>query len=467
MLHANTALRGLLRPPGAPRPGTALSALFRWESRADLAECLAGRCDSAETTLLLAGATPVRLSLISLPGGRRAVLLHPPPPPPDVASEAERLRSLGRLAGGVAHDVNNFLAIILGAVEAARIAAPAAAAELEPAQEAAERGAALVRRLLAFARRQVLAPRVVPVDESVRGTANLLRNLLGQGVTVVLDLDAAGRRVRVDPVQFDQVLLNLAANARDAMGGRGNLTISTALKVALREEPGFPDPLPPGRWTVLSVTDTGPGIPPDVLPRIVEPFFTTKGLAGGTGLGLATVHGIVRQSGGALQVDPSGHPGARFRIHLPRHDGDEGLPEIASEAVRSAPVRPPPPAGSDGLRILLVEDEPALRRLSHAALRRAGHEVTDAEDAEAALDLLRDGLRPAVLVSDVALPGMDGLALARAAREQHPALPVILVSGYAEPALGTDLAAEGMAFLAKPFRPVELIALVSGVATRV
>jgi two-component system cell cycle sensor histidine kinase/response regulator CckA len=251
------------------------------------------------------------------------------------------------------------------------------------------------------------------------------------------------------------VLLNLATNARDAIAGagagEGRLTIATDTAVALREEPGVPDALPPGRWAVLEVTDTGPGIPAEMLPRIFEPFFTTRAAQGGTGLGLATVHGIVRQSGGALQIES--RPGmTRFRIHLPRHEGE-------AEEAASAP--PSAPGKGVGRHVLLVDDEAPLRRLAAVALERAGHRVTQAEDGDSALELIEAGLQPGAMVSDIAMPGLDGVALARAARRHRPGLPVVLMSGYAEAALGLSMERDGIVFLPKPYRPAELVEVVS------
>ncbi|WP_376091906.1 ATP-binding protein [Roseomonas sp. CCTCC AB2023176] len=445
---ANAALLDAVAPHARPRPGARFLSLLAAPAP-DVFECLAGLRSGADVLLAHpAAAAAFRLSLAGLPAGDRVAFLQPPAPDRD--EEAERLRGLGQLAGGVAHDVNNLLGIILGALDAARRVAPGAAPALAPAQDAAARGAALAARLLAVARRQVLAPKVIELDPAVSGTVSLLRSMLGPGIALDLSPGAPGRRIRVDPVQFDQVLLNLAVNARDAMAGRGTVTIRTGHKVALREEPGTPDPLPPGRWTILTVSDTGPGIAPADLARVVEPFFSTKAGAGGTGLGLATVHGIVRQSGGVLQIDPTGGPGACFRIHLPRHEGEEPPALVATNPVPAS------------LRILLVEDEPLLRRLSAASLAAAGHDVTDAADAEDALDLLAGGLVPDLLLSDVTLPGLDGLSLARAARGICPGLRVILSSGYAPATLGADLPAEGIAFLAKPYRTAELLAAISG-----
>ncbi|TPG61339.1 response regulator [Roseomonas nepalensis] len=500
LLHANPALRRLLGPAVPLRPGTPVASLVGTDHRAALLAWLdAPGAPALEAELARPeGQAPTlaALRLAPLPNGPRLLLvedLSERARRREEAAAGERLRAVGQLAGGIAHDINNLLSIIVSAVDQARVAAPGAAADLQPALDAAGRGAALVRRLLAFARRQQLEPRVVNLDDTVTAMTPMLRSLLGTRVALELRPNALGRRVRVDPVQLDQVLLNLATNARDAMAalpeGEARLTIATDTAVALREEPGIPDPLPPGRWVVLEVTDTGPGMPPEVLQRIVEPFFTTRAAQGGTGLGLATVHGIVRQSGGALQIES--RPGrTRFRIALPRHEAEPAAP-----AATAAPPPGPEPANFNraapptprtrSLRILLVDDEAPLRRLSAVALERAGHQVTQAEDGDTALELVDDGLEPDALVTDITMPGMDGLALARALRARRPGLPVVLVSGYAEASLRDELAApdtgpapggEGAAgqgrglpplhprptFLPKPYRPAELVETVAG-----
>ncbi|MFC0388788.1 ATP-binding protein [Muricoccus vinaceus] len=477
LLRANPALHLMLGPSLPLRPGTSASTLIGAESRHAVLQWLAHDGPGPIEAHLARpeGQAPILalLRLTPLPDGTRILLaedLSERARRREEAAAGERLRAVGQLAGGIAHDINNLLSIIVSAVDQARAATPATAESLQPALDAAARGAALVRRLLAFARRQQLEPRVVNLDDAVAAMAPMLRSLLGTRITLDLRPGALGRRVRVDPVQLDQVLLNLATNARDAIGaamreGEGRLTIATGTALALREEPGLPDNLPPGRWLILEVTDNGPGIPPGLLHRITEPLFTTRAAQGGTGLGLATVHGIVRQSGGALQIES--RPGqTRFRIALPRHEG---------EAEPTPPMPPAPPPAPAPRHILLVDDEAPLRRLSAIALERAGHRVTQAEDAETALELIDSGLEPDTLVTDITMPGMDGLALARALRARHAALPVILVSGYAEAALHDELAGTAQpgqgrgppplqprpAFLPKPYRPAELVETVA------
>jgi two-component system cell cycle sensor histidine kinase/response regulator CckA len=295
----------------------------------------------------------------------------------------------------------------------------------------------------------------------------------------------------VDPGQLDQVLLNLAANAREAMPGGGRLRIATSQAVLLRPEGEGPGVIPPGRYAVLEVADTGSGIPPEALPRLFEPFFTTRPERGGTGLGLATVQGIVAQSGGHISVMSRLGEGTSFRIHLPRHEGAVDAPPWASTPPAAAgavgmapspqpeagPARgaelgagdPPPDVPAQGKGpVLLVEDEAPMRRLAERLLQRAGFAVTAADCAESALGLLAAGEAPppALLVSDVAMPGEDGLSLARTLRDRFPHLPVVLMSGYAEVTLGRDLDAEDVRLLPKPFAPAELLAAVESALLR-
>jgi two-component system cell cycle sensor histidine kinase/response regulator CckA len=364
-----------------------------------------------------------------------------------------RLETVGRLAGGIAHDFNNLLTAILGGVAAARdLGLPdAALVELDQVQAAAHRGAELVKNLLAFARQQTLLPRVVALNEVVAGTIQLLGRSLSGHVVLEFALEQPGRLVKVDPAQLGQVVMNLALNARDAMPEGGRLRIATGHRLVLRPEGEGRASLPPGRYAVLEVADSGQGMPPEVVARIFDPFFSTKGSAG-TGLGLATVQGIVAQSGGHITVESTPGQGTCFRIYLPRHEGEAPVEAVLAVAA-VAPV-------TEARPLLLVEDEAPLRRLAERALVRAGYAVVAAEDAEDALELMAGAAQPAALVSDVSMPGMDGLALARALRQRWPGLPVLLLSGYAASTIGSDLESEGILFVAKPYAPAALLAAV-------
>lgn len=427
----NTACRALLGPALRAEAGDPAAAWFA--GNAPLASGTRALADAADGT--------TSLDLALLPLGADGALLRLSAAR---AAREDRLALVGRMAGGVAHDFNNLLGIMRGAAEMARRAPDHAAlrAELQVLDHAADRGAALVRGLLAFARQQVLAPEILDVNARVATMAELLSRLLGPRVTLELALEEPGRRVRADPAQLDQVLLNLAVNARDAMGGSGHIRIATATHLVLRSEGA----VPPGRYVAISVQDGGPGISPDVLPRIFEPFFSTRIDQGGTGLGLATVQGIVAQSGGHVLAENT-PDGARFTILLPRADGEAAPP----------PAEAPAPRGP--LRVLLVDDEPLLLRIGRRALEDAGHQVTTAETGEEALELLDDAA-PDLLVSDMAMPGMDGAALAKAAVARRPGLGVLLLSGYAAAALQVDWTATGWRYLAKPFAPAALVAAV-------
>jgi two-component system cell cycle sensor histidine kinase/response regulator CckA len=287
----------------------------------------------------------------------------------------------------------------------------------------------------------------------------LLHRLLGSRVRLTVGLDEPGRRVRIDPTQLDQVIMNLALNARDAMPDGGALHIATGHAVVLQPEPLGQEKLPPGRYAMLEVADTGRGIPPKILPRIFDPFFTTKREQGGSGLGLSTVHGIVRQSGGFIAAESRPGQGTTFRIWLPRHEGAAETAPVRS-APRPVPRPMPTPVGG---AVLLVEDEPPLLRLAARALRDAGFEVLTATCAAEALAIMdASATAPVALVSDVVMPGIDGLTLAERVRARWPGLPVLLVSGYAEAALGRDLAAEGLRLLAKPYGLSDLVAELRG-----
>ena len=370
-------------------------------------------------------------------------------------AQSQRLQEVGQLAGSIAHDFNNLLTAVLGAAE---LIAARDDLDVETLDDAAQvrasamRGAALVRQLLAFGRQQTLQPRVLAISEVITDVARLLRRVLGEKIRLSLELEEPGRSVRADRTQLDQVLVNLAVNARDAMPDGGTLTLRSGHLLLLEPMPLGADTVPPGRYVAIEVSDTGTGIPPDVLPRIFEPFFTTKREQGGTGLGLATVYGIVRQSGGFLAAESAPGRGTRMRILLPRwEEGGESAADPATARARAAERSAPHAARA----VLLVEDEDAVRRLAERALARQGWRVLAAESGEAALTLLdhADAADLAAIVTDMVMPGMDGNALVRAVRERlrSPRLPAIMVSGYAEATLRDDLETVATTFLPKPY----------------
>ncbi len=379
----------------------------------------------------------------------------------DQLAQAQRLQAVGELAGGIAHDFNNLLTAILGGVDdlLARTASPADHDDLEHVRASAERGAALVRQLLAFGRQQTLQPQVVAVNTAISDAASLLRRLLGSRILLTLDLEEPGRRVWIDPVQLDQVLVNLAVNARDAMPGGGTLGIASFHRLLLAPETCRGEVVPPGRYAAITVSDTGSGIPAELLPRIFEPFFTTRRDSGGTGLGLSTVHGIIRQSGGFLFVDSEPGRSTTFTILLPRHEAQlwQQEPKAAAAAAR--------PLAGDGRTVLLVEDEAPVRRLAERALIAQGWRVLSAACGQEALEIANPGVGepPALccLVSDVIMPGLDGPSLLEALRRTRPELPAILVSGYADAGLRERLAGADIHFMPKPFAMRDLIAAVA------
>jgi two-component system, cell cycle sensor histidine kinase and response regulator CckA len=361
--------------------------------------------------------------------------------------QAQKLESVGRLAGGVAHDFNNLLTVILGSAEALRegleAGRPASPEEVEEIRTAAVRAGELTRQLLAFARKQVIQPVPLDLNEVVRGAERMLRRVLGEDVTLAVDLGPGLWRTLCDPGQVEQVILNLAVNARDAMPNGGALTLRT------RNEPGGPAQ---GEGISLAVSDQGPGLSPEVKAHLFEPFFTTKPPGAGTGLGLASVYGIVRQSGGDIRVESEPGQGATFTLRFPRHHGPE--------AARAAPAVASAAGGSE--TILVVEDDRQVRDVTVRALRAAGYRVLVAGGGEEALALAATaGTRPKLVITDVVMPGQDGHALAGLLRLRHDGLRVLFVSGYTQDVLHRrGVLDSGVQFLPKPFTPAALLARV-------
>lgn len=399
-------------------------------------------------------------------------------------AQTQKMQAVGQLAGGIAHDFNNLLTTIIAATDLCLARQPldeATQSDLLHIRRSAERGAALVRQLLAFGRRQALQPRLLRLADAIDDVAGLLRRLLGHRVVLELDLDLPSPMVRVDPVQFDQVIVNLALNARDAMPQGGRLLIRTGTLSVFRPMVRGQEVIPPGRYALVEVADTGIGIAPDDLPRLFEPFFTTKRDAGGTGLGLATVYGIVRQTGGFIAVDSTPGEGSVFRIYLPIVSGEDQAAEAdpspaaspsAAVSSRLPPAVPTsrtpgasrPPAGERGT-VLLVEDEEGVRRLTARALEAAGWRVLAASCGDAALQMLaREPRPPRLMVTDFVLPGMDGAAVLRAVRARHGGLPAILVSGYSETVAREGLQDPDLHFLPKPYTLRQLIDVVERMA---
>jgi signal transduction histidine kinase len=375
--------------------------------------------------------------------------------------QAQKIDSLGRLAGGIAHDFNNLLTVIQGQAEMmlqdVRDGHPLRDA-LNDISTAASRAADLTRQLLAFSRRQLLRPRALDLNASIVENARMLRRLLGEQIELSTAVDPRLGLVRADPSQLDQVIVNLAVNARDAMPNGGRLTIE-ARNVIVDDTDVERDPaLRPGAYVVMSFGDTGCGIDADTLPHIFEPFFTTKEQGRGTGLGLATVHGIVQQSGGCLRVRSDVGVGTTFEVYLPQVD------EAASDAE-------PRTIGSHrgGTEtVLVVEDEPSVRKLTCHALRKFGYHVLEAANGAEALALCeRRGEAVPLLVTDVVMPGMSGPQLAQSLKPLHPEMRVLYTSGYADAAVVRHGAlSDTIAVLQKPFTASELARRVRDVLDR-
>lgn len=364
--------------------------------------------------------------------------------------QAAQMEALGRLAGGVAHDFNNLLSSIRGYSEMAGERAggdPVLRDWLGEVRAAADRGAELVQRLLAFTRQQVPVSRAADVREVVQRAQRLLLPLLGQAVLLEVDVELGLPPVPLDPAQLEQALVNLAVNARDAMPDGGRLSVTAVLREAGAAELP-PDLAGPGPWVELVVADDGVGMDAVTRARVFEPFFTTKGPGQGTGLGLSTVYGLVVQAGGAVTVESEPGAGATFRLLLP---ADDGSPSGEPATVRERPL----PGGTE--TVLVVEDDPAVRRLLVQSLEAQGYRVRCAAHAAEALELAEREPDLHALVSDVVMPGMDGPSLAARLRTQRPSLRVLLISGFSPEGWPDGLDGhQGVRFLQKPFGLREL-----------
>ena len=360
---------------------------------------------------------------------------------------AQKLEALGRLAGGVAHDFNNLLAAMMGYTQLIQRTLPPEdprQTDLVEIRRAGDRAAALSRQLLAFARRQVIDPRVVDVNEALRATEAMLRRLVGPDVTVVLQLAPAIARVRVDPGQLEQVILNLAVNAGDAMPHGGTLTIETGAVTLDDAYVRLHADATPGAHVLIAVRDTGMGMTPEVRARIFEPFFTTKEPGKGTGLGLATCYGIVKQAGGSIWVQSEPGRGATFKVYLPAR---------AEAAVSVPALKAAPPLAGGNETVMVVEDEPTVRSVTVRILASAGYRVLAASDGPEALATARRHAGEIhALVTDVMMPQMNGTKLAALLREERPAVRTLFVSGFTEEVgVRPDQLSKGMGYLAKPF----------------
>jgi two-component system, cell cycle sensor histidine kinase and response regulator CckA len=370
-------------------------------------------------------------------------------------AQATKMQVVGQLAGGVAHDFNNILTAIIGHCDLMLMRHTPGDSDYDDIQQIksnSNRAAGLTRQLLAFSRQQTLLPQVLQLPDVVSEVSHLLKRLLGETVELVVKHGRSLGPIRADPGQLEQVIVNLAVNARDAMAakGGGTLTIQTYMVKADQVAELGSDILPIADYSALSVTDTGTGIPASVLGKVFEPFFTTKEVGKGTGLGLSTVYGIVKQSGGFIFADSKVGQGTRFVIYLPVHREEAG----------ERAARKPEKTKKDELwgsgTVLLVEDEPMVRTVAERALTRHGYTVITAESGEDALEVLARGDPIELLISDVVMPGMDGPTMVRVARESRPELKILFMSGYAEEQLRKSIDIENVNFLPKPFSVTEL-----------
>jgi PAS domain S-box-containing protein len=370
-------------------------------------------------------------------------------------AQAQRMEAIGTLAAGVAHDFNNLLTVILASAAFIRMNVAETTQPSRDAAEitrAAERASALTRQLLAFSRQQVLNPEVVDVNAEISQSARALQRMIGEHIQLTVIPAAERSCVEVDVHQLNQVVMNLAVNARDAIGQNGTIAIATD-NVERLEADGAPR-----EYLALSISDDGSGIPPEIRDQIFNPFFTTKEIGRGTGLGLATVHGIVTQSGGRVELDSEVGRGTTFRILLP--------------TANACPMhRAPPNAEAQARRcerVLVVEDESAVRAAACRMLRGAGYTVLEARHGEDALEVI-EGQGPVdLLITDMVMPQMGGAELARAARARHPMLPVLFMTGYTDEELLRQGALEhGAEVLRKPFVTDDLLAAVSSLIDRV
>jgi two-component system, cell cycle sensor histidine kinase and response regulator CckA len=380
-------------------------------------------------------------------------------------NQSQKMDMVGQLAGGIAHDFNNVLSAIMMAndflLNAHKPTDPSFQ-DIMQIKQNATRAATLVRQLLAFSRRQTLRPQVLDLGDALSDLTMLLRRLIGEKVKLDLVHGRDLWPVKVDVSQFEQVIVNLAVNARDAMPEGGKLTVRTGnLSSDQAAQLGYKG-MPPADYVRIDITDTGTGIPADIVDKIFEPFFSTKEVGKGTGLGLSTVYGIVKQTGGFIYVDSEADKGTSFHIFLPRHHPEQDVqPEAAAAREPAQAAKPRADLTGQGT-ILLVEDEEGLRSLNARGLRSRGYSVIEASNGVEALEALEEKNGAVdLVVSDVVMPEMDGPTLLKAMRGRNPNLKIIFVSGYAEDAFEKSLPEnQQFAFLPKPFTLSQLVATV-------
>jgi CheY-like chemotaxis protein len=371
--------------------------------------------------------------------------------------------AIGRMAGGIAHDFNNLLTAINGFSALALSKAPEDSPireELVEVAKAGERAASLTRQLLAFSRKQVLSPQLVDLNRVVEDIAAMIRRIIGEDVDLVTRLETGLPDIRIDPGQLEQIILNLAVNARDAMPAGGELAVETRSESFPTGMIGGTEPLPPGRYVMLSVSDKGVGMTPEVRERLFEPFFTTKEPGKGTGLGLSTVYGIVKQSEGQILVYSEPGKGSTFKLYFPAAADQAGRDRESAPGPLEKSAWSPSRAGSE--TILLVEDEAPVRKLVAELLEGAGYSVLPADDGVAALEAARAFQGPIhLLVTDVVMRNMGGQLLSRKLLEARPDTRILFMSGYTDESfLQMQVRNASLSFIQKPFSPSQLLAKV-------
>ena len=376
-------------------------------------------------------------------------------------AQSQKMQAVGQLAGGVAHDFNTLLTVIIGNCEFLLMrhqAGDPSFKEINEVHQNALRAAALVSQLLAFSRKQTMQPKVLALGEVIGELAQMLRRLVGEGIALIVERDPDLWPVHADEAQLGNAIINLVVNARDAMPSGGTVTIKTANETVPQAGALGTAIMPAGDYVRIEVADTGTGMSKEIQSKIFDPFFTTKPVGQGTGLGLATVYGIVKQSGGFITVDSELGRGTSFNIYLPRKmDVGEAVP------VEAAPIVTRDVTGQD--TILLVEDEEAVRSFAARALRMRGYNVLEASGGEEALEIVKgDSAKIDLIITDVVMPNMDGPTMVRHVKALKPNLAVIFMSGYAEEAFRrNDQNSEGIHFLPKPFGLKQLAAKVKEV----
>jgi len=373
-----------------------------------------------------------------------------------------KMDAIGRLAGGVAHDFNNLLQAIFGYTElllAGMTEKSPQYGDLKEIERAAKRAADLTRQLLTFSRKQHIEPQIIDMNQAILSVEKMLKRLMGDQILIQLDLQQALESVMIDPSQMEQILLNLAINAKDAMANGGTLSFRTEMVMLDEEAASSQLEAHPGTFVKLTVSDTGSGIPEDAIPYVFDPFFTTKERGKGTGLGLSVIYGIVKQSGGWISVSSSADDGTHFSLYFSAHEATDVVTTEETRPVVDMPVTLP----GIGKTILLVEDEPGVRNLAALVMQSAGYKVhTCVGASEAKAVFAKEYARIDLLFSDIALIGQNGIDLALDLRKQNPALPCLLCSGYVDETMSWDsLQKEGFHFLPKPYPVAKLLTAVA------